>query len=79
MSRKSRRPAREDILAQRKQRKAAQKELRREQAQQGLIPAVRTTIANHICAFKTVKEERVARNEAVVDQVKIFRASFRTC
>ena len=74
MSKPSRRPSREEIKAQRRERKQAQKELRRSQSLEGLTPVSRPTISNHKCRYGSVEEERNARNEATWDQLKFFRA-----
>ena len=74
MSKLSRRPNREETKAQRKERKRAQKALRDEQKRKGLPGSSHATIANHKCAYQDVEEEHSARNEAVWEQLKVFRA-----
>ena len=74
MSKPSRRPNREEIKAQRKERKRAQKALREELKRKGLECSSHATISNHKCDYQDVEEERAARNEAVWEQLKVFRA-----
>lgn len=74
MSKPSRRANREEIKAQRKQRKRAQKALRDELRKKGLNGSSHATISNHKCEYKDENEERRARNEASWEQLKVFRA-----
>ena len=74
MSKKSSRPGREDLKALRRERKRAQRVLRNQQRAQGLTPTPHCSLANGKCEYQTVEEERVARNLAVTEQAKIFRA-----
>ena len=73
MSKSSRRPKREEIKAQRKERKRAQKALREELKGKGFNISSHSTISNHKCEFGSVEEEGEARNEAVLEQLKVFR------
>lgn len=74
MSKPSRRPNREKIKAERKERKRAQKELREELKGKGFNVSSHSTISNHKCQFASVEEEGAVRNEAVWEQLKVFRA-----
>jgi hypothetical protein len=74
MSKASRRPNREKIKAERKERKRAQKALREELRAKGFPPSCHSTISNHKCEFKSVEEEGAARNEVVLEHLKVFRA-----
>jgi len=74
MSKPSRRPNREQIKAQRKERKRAQKTLREELKRQGFNGSSHGTISNHKCEYKNVEEERAGRNEATWEQLSVFRA-----
>mgnify|MGYP001765763226 CR=1 FL=1 len=74
MSKPSRRPNREQIKAERKERKRAQKALSEELKGNGFNTLSHSTISNHKCAFRSVEEEGAARNEAVLEQLKVFRA-----
>lgn len=74
MSKRSRRPGREAIKAQRKERKKAQQELRKTQEAAGLIVPSSATISNRKCAFKNEEEERAARLDAVSQQIKTYRS-----
>lgn len=73
MSKPSRRSNREEIKAQRKERKRAQKALREELKGKGFNISSHSTISNHKCEFRSVEEESAARNEAVLEQLKVFR------
>ena len=74
MSKPSRRPGREAIKAQRKQRKESQQELRRTQKDAGLDVPARVNIPNRTSQYQSVEEEKSARLEAVSQQVKVYRA-----
>src|SRR6266568_5033699 len=74
MSKPSRRPGREQILEQRKERKKAQRELRRRQKVEGFILPPSPSQPNKTSPYQDVEEEREARTEAVSAQVKVFRA-----
>lgn len=73
MSKQSRRPNREEIKAKTKERKRAQKELRRNQEAQGLRSESHTTISNGKSSYKSVEEEGAGRNEAAWELLKVFR------
>ena len=74
MSKASRRPGREEIKEGRKQRKRAQRELRRRQQAEGFILEPSLSQPNRTSSYQDVEEERAARKEAVSGQVKVFRA-----
>jgi hypothetical protein len=74
MSKPSRRPNREEIKAERKERKRAQLALREDLRRRGLKVSSHATISNRTCQYEDVEEEREARNEAVWEQLKVFRA-----
>ncbi len=74
MSKRSRRPHREVIKEQQRQRKKAQRELREHQAASGLTPPPSATISNRTCEYATEAEERSARLDAVTHQIKVYRA-----
>lgn len=74
MSKLSRRPNREAIKAQRKQRKQAQRVLRQTQEATGLKAATRPSIPNRKCPYQNEEEEKSARLDAVSQQVKVYRA-----
>ena len=74
MSKPSRRPNREAMKALDKERKRAQKVLREELQAKGFNVSSHGTISNHKCEFKSVEEEGAARNEAVLEQLKVFRS-----
>ena len=74
MSKRSRRPGREEIKAQRKEHKKAQRELRSAKKAEGLDLPPSATISNRKCPYKTVEEECVMRLDAVTQQIKAYRA-----
>ncbi len=74
MSKRIRRPHREAIKEQRRQRKKAQGALRKQQEASGLIAAPSATISNRRCEQKTEAEERAARGDAVRQQIQAYRA-----
>jgi hypothetical protein len=74
MSKQSRRPGREEIKGQLRERKRVQKELRLRQEGESLTPTSHPTILNHKCRYGSIEEESEARNEATWDQLKVFRA-----
>lgn len=74
MSKISRRPNREEIKAQRKSRKRAQKQLRQDEKARGLNATSHGTISNSKCKYESVEEERQVRNEAVAENLKFFRS-----
>ncbi len=78
MSKKSRRAKREAVKEDTKQRKRTQKELREKQRAEGLVARPRTVIANRKCNYETKEEEQQARQEAVTEQVRIFRNQLPT-
>jgi hypothetical protein len=74
MSHKSRRPNREELNVKIKERKLAQKALRRSLQEDGLPIPSHTTISNGKCRYTSVAEEEIARNEATFEQLKVLRA-----
>ena len=74
MSEPSRRLNREQLKAQSKEKKRAEKRLREELRAKGFTPRLHATISNHKCEYESVAEERTARNEAITEQIRIFRS-----
>ena len=74
MSKPSRRPGREAIKAQRKERKKAQRDLRQRQKEDGLRGPPRPGLSNRTCPYQNEEEERAGRLEAVSQQVKVYRS-----
>jgi len=74
MSKRSRRPNREAIKEQRRERKKAQRELRDTQKAAGLIVPPSPTISNRKCPHKNEEEERSARLDVVRQQVAVYRS-----
>jgi hypothetical protein len=74
MSTVSHRPGREEIKKIRREKKKAEKALRARQKAEGLKLPSKAAIPNRKCAYKTVEEEQKARQDAVSEQVRVFRA-----
>ena len=74
MSKPSRRPGREAIKEQRKERKKAQQDLRQRQKEDGLSVPARPGLSNRTCPYQNEEEERAGRLEAVSQQVKVYRS-----
>jgi len=70
----SRRPESEEIKELREQRNKAARQLREKQKAQGLKAPPKAAIPNSKSEYKTVGEEKKARQEATTEQVKVFRA-----
>src|SRR2546429_1799457 len=66
---------REEFLRRKQAFRKAARALRERQAAQGLEPRQKATIGNGICEWKTVEEEKQARQETAEEQ--IGRASCR--
>lgn len=67
------RPSSEEIKKNRSARRQAQRELREREKAQGLVTPPRVAIPNKVSPYKTVEEEQKARQDATVEQVRIFR------
>lgn len=74
MSKVSRRANREEIKTQRKALKKTEKVLRKENKANGVNVSSHATISNHKCAYESVEEESIVRNEAIAGQMRIFRS-----
>lgn len=74
MRKLSRRPNREAIKEQRRERKKAQRELRDTQKATGLIAPPSPSISNRKCDCKNEEEEKSVRLDAVTQQVKAYRS-----
>ena len=75
MNKPSRRPNREAIKAQKKDKKRAEKLLRQKQKAQGLQVSSGFSVSNCKSKYKTVEEETKARHEAVTEEAKVFKAN----
>ncbi len=75
MSKPSRRPGREAIKAQRKEKKKAEKELRERLKAQGLEVSSGFSVSNCKSKYKTVEEEIQARHVAVTEETKVCKAN----
>jgi DDE_Tnp_1-associated len=74
MSKPSRRPNREELKTERKERKQAQKALGSRLAEEGLPRKSHATITNGKCRYQSLEEESLSRNEATWEQLKVLRA-----
>jgi hypothetical protein len=74
MSKPSRRPGREALKAQRKERQRGQRQLRERQQEDGLTVPTRPSLSNRTCPYQNEEEERAARLDAVGQQVKVYRS-----
>lgn len=74
MSKPSRRIGREEIKAQRREKKKAEKELRKQQMSEGLMPKIFTSTSNSKCQYESVEEEYDARMHAATEQFRVLRA-----
>jgi len=74
MSKPSRRPNREAIKGKVKERKSLFKILRKQQENEGIEPLRRSSMPNRKSPYKTEDEERMARNLAVTDSMRIMLA-----
>ncbi len=74
MSPPSRRPGREAIKQQRRERKKAQRELRQRQKAAGLTVPASPSLPNRKCPYQNEQEERSARLDSVSQQVKVYRS-----
>lgn len=74
MSKPSRRPNREEIKAQHKEKRKQEKALRARQIAQGLTPKAHTTYSNAISTYETVEQEHEERTAAVITQMRIIKA-----
>jgi hypothetical protein len=75
MSKPSRRPSREAIKIQRKEKKRAEKELRQHLKSQGLSVSSGFSVSNSKSKYKTVEEEIEARHEAVTEEARVCKAN----
>lgn len=74
MNKPIKRPSSEEIQQNRSARRETQRELRERQKAQGLVVEPRTSILNSTSRYENVQEEQAAREEATVEQARIFRA-----
>jgi hypothetical protein len=74
MDKKSHRPKPEQIKGQGKERKKAWEELRRTQQAEGLEPLWKAAIPNRKSGYGSVEEEHHARQEALGEQMMVFRS-----
>lgn len=78
MSKPSSRLRRQELIEKRLSQRRAAEELRQRQAAQGLRNPPTATISNGKSPWKTVDEERQARQEAVEEQLKVYRSLLPT-
>lgn len=60
------------------ERRRAARELRRRQSEQGLTRPPTATLSNGQCPWKTVEEEKEVRQQAVAEQIRVFRSVLPT-
>ena len=77
MSKLSRRPNREEIKRQRREKKRAEKALRRDQKSQGLVNSSKASIPNRTCNYETVEQEQAIRIDATTEQLRIFGSPYK--
>jgi len=74
MNQPSRQERRREELKRKKQaRREAARELRRRQATEDRLPLPKATIENGKSAWKTVEEEKQARQETAEEQLRVYR------
>ena len=78
MSKPSRRLHRQWLNERKAERRRAAKRLRQRQAAAGLESTAKPTISNGTSAWKTVEEEKQARQEAAEEKLKMYRALLPT-
>src|SRR5208283_4484365 len=78
MSKPSRRLHRQSLNERKVERRKAAKKLRQQQTAAGLEPKASQTISNGTSIWKTVEEEKQARQEAVEEKLKMYRAVLPT-
>jgi hypothetical protein len=78
MSKPSCRLPQQELNEKKLARRRAAEELRRRQAAQGLKIPPTSTISNGTSAWRTVGEEKQARQEAIEEQLKVYRSVLPT-
>lgn len=78
MSKASRRATREARNQHKEKHRAAQQQLRAEQAQLGLLPRQRPSVSNRLCPYRSEVEEQSAREAAVAGQLGVLRTLLPT-
>ncbi len=68
------RPKNSELEKQKKNKKKAEKELRQRLETEGFKAKPRESIPNCKCPFKDVDEERIEREEATTEQLRIMKA-----
>ncbi len=74
MKKKRIRPGKKEIMERKRKKRDAEKELRENLKARGFKFKPKTTTPNRKCQYKTGEEERCARNDAVAEQVKVWRS-----
>src|SRR6266851_3764985 len=65
---------REELKRKKQARQEAARALRRRQAAEDLLPVPKATIENGKSAWKTMEEEKQARQEAAEEQLRVYRS-----
>jgi hypothetical protein len=73
MSKPSRRPTREARKEHKQKVREAQRQLRDQQAAQGLLPPPQISVSNRLCPYQDEAEEQAARQAGVAGQLGVFR------
>ena len=74
MSKTSRRPTRAARQEHKQKVREAQRQLRHQQAQSGLLPARPVSVSNRLCPYRDEAQEQAAREAAVAGQLGVFRS-----
>lgn len=74
MGKPSRREGREEAKARRKEAKKLSRRLREEKLAQGLSPPSKATRPNRTSPYETVTEEKEARTQTTLEQVRVIRS-----
>jgi hypothetical protein len=65
---------REELKGKKQARRQAARALRRRQAAEDLLPLPRVSLENGKSAWKTIEEEKQARQETAEEQLRVYRA-----
>ena len=74
MTAPNRQQQRQELNRQKIERRRAQRKLRQQQKAEGLTPVPTATISNGTSEWTSVEEEKQARQEAVEEQLRVYRS-----
>lgn len=78
MSKSQQTPFKRDISKKKKKVKQAQKELRKKRLVQGIENATGNSgVSNRMCAYTSIEDEREHRQQAVSNQVQVYRSQLK--